>query len=58
MTMINFADWKRDYYAKKQAIMNDDSLTELEKENKVRELAGIEPLTIEQFIAQQNVYLK
>lgn len=47
-----------DYYAKKQAIMNDDSLTELEKENNVRELAGIEPLTMEQFIAQQNVYLK
>ena len=47
-----------DYYSKKQAIMNDDSLTELEKENKVRELAGIEPLTMEQFIAQQNVYLK
>jgi hypothetical protein len=47
-----------DYHIQKQAILNDDSLSELEKENKVRELAGIEPLTIEQFIAQQNVYLK
>lgn len=45
-----------DYYAKKQAIMNDDSLTELEKENKVRELNNLKPLTLQEFILQQEVY--
>lgn len=44
-----------DYHIQKQAIMKDDSLNELEKVNKVRALAGIEPLTMEQFLEQQKL---
>lgn len=44
-----------DYHIQKQAIMKDDSLNELEKVNKVRALAGIEPLTMEQFLEQHKL---
>lgn len=55
MTMASYEEWKRYYYTQKESIMKDDSLNELEKVNKVRALAGIEPLTMEQFLEQQKL---
>jgi len=46
----------KSYTEKCKEIMNDSSLSEIEKSNKVRELAGVAPLT-EDEISQRNVVL-
>lgn len=45
-----------DYYEKKKIILADESLTELEKENAIRKLAKLAPITQEEFSEQLKHY--
>ena len=42
-----------DYYKMKKAILENDSLTPYEKENAIRAIANLEPLTIEEYNSNQ-----
>lgn len=47
-----------EYYEMKEKILKDESLDTFQKENAIRTLAGLEPLTIEEFNQQQIIYAK
>lgn len=46
----------KDYYEQRDKIRADESLTELEKENAIRKLANLAPITQEEFNEQVNYY--
>lgn len=51
-----YSDWKKDYLKSRNAILADESLTDFEKQNALRTLAGIEPLTIQEYNEQLTYY--
>lgn len=53
--MQDFETWKKDWKEKVELI-EDTTLSDFEKVNLKRSLAGIEPLTIQEYNQQQIVY--
>ncbi len=57
---MDFNEWKKDYAVKRRAIVADTTLTPLEKENAIRRLANLEPLSETEFEisrkAQEHYY--
>jgi hypothetical protein len=51
-----YSDWKNNYLKQRKAILADESLTDFEKQNAIRALAGIEPLTIQEYNEQLTYY--
>lgn len=47
---------KNEYFTRKREILADESLNPFQKENALRALAQMEPLTIEEYNLQQQVY--
>lgn len=52
----NFKRSTKDYYEQRDKIRSDESLTELEKENAIRKLANLAPITKEEFNEQIKYY--
>lgn len=50
-----YSKWKKDYLKKRSEIMKSN-LTDFEKQNAIRGLAGLEPLTIHEYNEQLTYY--
>lgn len=44
-----YSDFKAEYLRKRNKILNDNTISEFTRENKLREIAGLKPLTIKEF---------
>lgn len=51
-----YSDWEKDYLKRRKAILEDESLTDFERQNALRTLAGIEPITIQEYNEQLTYY--
>lgn len=58
---MDFNEWKKDYAVKRRAIVADTTLTPLDKENAIRRLANLDPVSESEFEislkAQEDYYI-